>query len=469
MRAFQNAVRRRAVRARAGRLHPRAHAAFAGSSWRSIRRALIPRPETELLVEVGARRCRAARACSTSARAAARSRWRLKDERPDLLVTGSDLSEDALALARANGERLGLEVAWLHADLLAGVPDEFDAILSNPPYVAESERASLAPEILRHEPAGALFAGPDGLDAIRALLAQVPARATGCGRWRWRSAPGRRRRSCELIARGGLPAVRAERDLAGIERVVVGERGVRASRVTVGASVSERRVAPEQLPCRAAAWRCSRPTPSTGSAATRETSGRCGGCTSSRAAPPSARRRSCSSRSRAALAALPRARSRASAPRCEALLPGPVTLLLPNRARRFPLACGPGEGGADTLGLRVPAWTAALAASARSARRCSSRAPTSPASPTRGACSMSPRRSAPAPISCSTGASCRAFPRPCSTCANTSGRGEWQIVREARPARRVRDLARAGASPPASLVSRYRDWRQRWNRPPGSG
>ena len=79
-------------------------------------------------------------------------------------------------MARANGERLGLHVDWLHADLLAGVPDEYDAILSNPPYVAESERASLAPEIVRHEPPGALFARSDGLDCIRALIAQAAAR-----------------------------------------------------------------------------------------------------------------------------------------------------------------------------------------------------------------------------------------------------------------------------------------------------
>ena len=150
----------------------------------------------------------------------------LKDERPDLQVTGSDLSEDALALARANGERLGLDVAWLHADLLAGVPDEFDAILSNPPYVAECARAALAPEILRHEPPAALFAGPDGLDAIRALLAQAAPRAAGCGRWRWSSAPGRRAAVTELCARRLRLGAR-ERDLAGIERVVVGARRAR--------------------------------------------------------------------------------------------------------------------------------------------------------------------------------------------------------------------------------------------------
>ena len=112
---------------------------------------------------------------------------------------------------------------WLHADLLAGVPDEYDAILSNPPYVADSERSSLAPEILRHEPASALFAGPDGLDSIRALIAQVAERDRvrllalehGAGQ-----APA----VASLLRAAGFEEVCAERDLAGIERVTVGER-----------------------------------------------------------------------------------------------------------------------------------------------------------------------------------------------------------------------------------------------------
>ena len=186
------------------------------------RRALVPRPETELLVEVGLTLPRGARVLDVGTGSGAVA-LALKDERPDLQMTGSDLSEDALALARANGERLGLEVAWLRADLLAGVPDEFDAILSNPPYVAESERGSLAPEILRHEPPAALFAGPDGLAAIRALLAQVAAR----GRVQivaLEVGAGQASAVLELMRAAGFRAVRAERDLAGIERVVVGER-----------------------------------------------------------------------------------------------------------------------------------------------------------------------------------------------------------------------------------------------------
>jgi release factor glutamine methyltransferase len=221
VRAFQNAVRRRAV----GR-EPVAYI-LGRRGFRRLEvavdpRALIPRPETELLVEVGLSLPSGARVLDVGTGSGAVA-LALKDERSDLLLSGSDLSEDALALARANGERLGLTVLWLRADLLAGVPDEFDAILSNPPYIAESARVSLAPEILRHEPPEALFAGLNGLTTIHALLAQVAPRGrvktvaleVGAGQ-----APA----VLELLRATGFPSVRAERDLAGIERVVVGER-----------------------------------------------------------------------------------------------------------------------------------------------------------------------------------------------------------------------------------------------------
>lgn len=221
VRAFQNAVRRRAVQ--------REPVAYIVGS-RGFRRldlvvdarALIPRPETELLVEVGLTLPRGAHVLDVGTGSGAVA-LALKDERPDLLVSGSDLSEDALALARFNAQRLDLSVSWLRADLLSSVPDEFDAILSNPPYIPESDRASLAPEILRHEPSEALFSGPDGLTAVRALLAQTASRALvkmvaleiGAGQ---ASAVSR------LVGEAGFPVVHHERDLAGIERVVVGER-----------------------------------------------------------------------------------------------------------------------------------------------------------------------------------------------------------------------------------------------------
>ena len=221
VRAFQDAVRRRAM-LREPVAYIVGHRGFRRLDVLVDRRALIPRPETELLVEVGLTLARGARVLDLGTGSGAVA-LALKDERPDLQVGASDISSDALELARENGRRLGLEVRWLHADLLAGIADEFDAVLCNPPYVADSERPALAPEILRHEPDGALFSGPDGLDAIRALLEQAADRpavrmlALEIGAGQAEAVEG-------LVLRAGFSAVRRARDLAGIERVIVGKR-----------------------------------------------------------------------------------------------------------------------------------------------------------------------------------------------------------------------------------------------------
>jgi release factor glutamine methyltransferase len=221
VRALQDAVRRRSIE-REPVAYIVGHRGFRHLDLLIDRRALVPRPETELLVELGLTLSPGARVLDLGTGSGAVA-LALKDERPDLEVTGSDVSGATLALAEANGLGLGLDIRWLRSDLLAGVPDEFDAILSNPPYVAESERHGLAPEILCHEPPLALFAGADGLEVIRALLAQVSKRRrvrviaieVGLGQ----AGP-----VVELIRLAGLPFVRTERDLAGIERVVVGQR-----------------------------------------------------------------------------------------------------------------------------------------------------------------------------------------------------------------------------------------------------
>ena len=102
------------------------------------------------------------------------------------------------------------------------MPDEFDAVLANLPYVADAERRSLAPEILRHEPPGALFAGPDGLAAIAALLAQLARRAT-VAMLALEMGAGQAPAVVRMTQAAGFAHVRRERDLAGIERIVVGE------------------------------------------------------------------------------------------------------------------------------------------------------------------------------------------------------------------------------------------------------
>lgn len=217
VRAFQDAVRRRAVE--------REPVAYI-TGMRGFRRidvgvdprVLIPRPETEELVEAALELPTRARVVEVGTGSGAVA-LALKDERGDLEVLATDVSEGALAVARANATRLGLDVRFLHADLLEGVPGA-DAVLSNPPYVEDG--TALEPEIARHEPAGALFAGPDGLAVIRRLAAQAgrsPARLlaleVGIGQ-----APA----VAVLVRDAGFDAVEIRRDLAGIERVVIGRR-----------------------------------------------------------------------------------------------------------------------------------------------------------------------------------------------------------------------------------------------------
>lgn len=220
VRAFQDAVRRRS----AGR-EPVAY--ITGTrGFRRIElavdaRVLVPRPETELLVEVGVELLPdGARVVDVGTGSGAVA-LALKHERADLAVLATDVSADALAVARANAARLGLEVRFVQGDLLAYV-GEVDAVLSNPPYVAEGERAKLAPEIVRHEPPGALFAGEDGLDVIRRL---VPGAAdAGARLLALEIGAGQAAAVAELVEQAGFRDVAARRDLAGIERVVIGSR-----------------------------------------------------------------------------------------------------------------------------------------------------------------------------------------------------------------------------------------------------
>ena len=178
------------------------------------RRVLIPRPETELLVEIGLALPTGSRVVDVGTGSGAVA-LALKFERPDLEICGTDTSHDALAVARENAEQLRLDVRFEQGDLLDGVAPPIDAAIANLPYVADG--TPLEPEISRYEPAQALFAGPDGLDVITRLIPaaeEIRFLALEIG-------PEQAEPVCELLHRHGH-RTEVYRDLAGHERVVVG-------------------------------------------------------------------------------------------------------------------------------------------------------------------------------------------------------------------------------------------------------
>jgi release factor glutamine methyltransferase len=180
------------------------------------RRVLIPRPETELLVEVGLGLPAGARVVDVGTGSGAVA-LALKDERPDLMVRGVDVSADAVEVARANAAALGLDVSFVLGDLLDGLTG-VDAVLANLPYVAEG--AELAPEITRYEPPGALFAGADGLDVVRRLVASVAGPRLAL--IALEIGPEQADEVSSLLWDAGFGSVGVRHDLAGLARVVVG-------------------------------------------------------------------------------------------------------------------------------------------------------------------------------------------------------------------------------------------------------
>jgi release factor glutamine methyltransferase len=191
------------------------------------RRVLIPRPETELLVEVALERAPATLLdVGTGSGAIALA---VAAELPGCAVTATDTSPRALEVAATNAERLGLggRVRFLAGTLPEG--EEFDLLLANLPYVAEADWSGLQPEVTQWEPREALLAGPDGLDAYRALLGE---RGRGLGRIADETSAalalevgeGQANAVAALLREAGFARTETRPDLAGIERVVIGER-----------------------------------------------------------------------------------------------------------------------------------------------------------------------------------------------------------------------------------------------------
>jgi len=186
-------------------------------------RALIPRPETELLVEIALEvEPRRALDVGTGSGAIALA---LADELPECEVTATDTSDGALSLARENAARLRIDgrVRFERGTVPTGTT--FDVVLANLPYVRTDEVPGLAPEIARYEPREAVVAGDDGLEAISAIAPAATAVLEAGGSLALEVGADQAGPVAELLLDLGFGQVEGRLDLAGIPRVVLGRMG----------------------------------------------------------------------------------------------------------------------------------------------------------------------------------------------------------------------------------------------------
>jgi release factor glutamine methyltransferase len=196
------------------------HKEFFGLDLQVDSRVLVPRPDTETLVEWALEVLADAPAATvhkvldlgTGSGAIALA---LKHTRPELAVSAVDFSVDALTVARANAQRLELNVSFSQGSWLSGVQGLFHAIVSNPPYIADQDVHLAA---LTHEPLQALASGSDGLDDIRNIIAQAPAHLHP-GAWLLLEHGYDQAAAVRgLLVAAGFSGVQSRQDLAGIAR-----------------------------------------------------------------------------------------------------------------------------------------------------------------------------------------------------------------------------------------------------------
>lgn len=233
-------------------------APFFGYEFKSDRRALIPRFDTEILVEEALRRIRpgmrildicTGSGCVPIALAKTlEERWILKEEpqTPEVAfakkeclertrkkvdkgvssinIEASDISEDALALARENAKRLGASVHFFRSDLLLSAEGRYDLITANPPYITEEEMRNLDKEVLDHEPHLALSGGPDGLTFYRRIVSEAQRHLSPGGCLLMEIGCKQAAAVEELCAFEGFTEIKTVKDLAGRDRVVTARR-----------------------------------------------------------------------------------------------------------------------------------------------------------------------------------------------------------------------------------------------------
>ncbi|MFN2621892.1 MAG: peptide chain release factor N(5)-glutamine methyltransferase [Chthoniobacterales bacterium] len=200
---------------------------FAGQIFLCDKRALVPRPETEQLVELLTSQVPNPKSqivdVGTGSGVIALS---LAAKFSEAKVTATDISDEALALARENAERHGLtsRVEFLRSDLLTYVNHVYDVIVANLPYVARGDRATLSREVA-HDPEVALFGGERGDEIVRRLMDEAPAHLAPGGLLALEVGIGQADELAALMAEKNYHDIKTERDYAGVIRFLFGRYG----------------------------------------------------------------------------------------------------------------------------------------------------------------------------------------------------------------------------------------------------
>ncbi|MGH7284766.1 MAG: peptide chain release factor N(5)-glutamine methyltransferase [Polyangiaceae bacterium] len=223
---FRDAVKRR--RTREPVAYVRGHREFFGRSFRVDKRVLVPRPDTETLVEVALDRTRHLSMCMRALDVCTGSGCvgiSLARERPTSFVVATDLSAGAIEVAKANALRLGAyNLAFFIGDLFAAVDASlrFDVITANPPYIPSAEISKLDADIRDFEPTLALDGGDDGLAIARRIVDDAPAHLEANGILAIEIGYDEAERARELFAKRGFSDIETKRDYGKIERVISG-------------------------------------------------------------------------------------------------------------------------------------------------------------------------------------------------------------------------------------------------------
>lgn len=195
---------------------------FMGLSFTVNERVLIPRQDTELLVEEALKRLRPGARVLDLCTGSGCIAISLKKIRPDLDVTASDLSGQALEIARENAKRLRADVDFVQSDLLEELSGAFDMILSNPPYIPTKTIDTLMEEVRFHDPKMALDGGADGLFFYRRIIAESKSHLTRGGWLIFENGHDQGETVSHMMMEGSYTGVRVIKDLSGLDRVVVG-------------------------------------------------------------------------------------------------------------------------------------------------------------------------------------------------------------------------------------------------------